>query len=162
MNKRKLRFNALDALLILILAAVIGVVLYVFVLNKDDGQSAQSNSKPIEYTIYVKELEEYCSDLVKAGQPVTDAIRKQSIGTVVGVEESPMMETTFNYEDGVEVDARVEGMICLKITVAANATDTGRAFIVDGCTIRVGEQYSIMLPELYCTGYCIDINDNIQ
>ncbi len=162
MNKRKLRFNALDAFLILLLAAVVGAVLYIFVFNRDDGESGQSNAKPIEYTIYVKELDEYCSDLVKAGQPITDAIRKQSIGTVMGVEESPMMQTTFNYEDGVEVDEVVEGMICLKITVAANATDTGRAFVVDGCTIRVGEQYSIMLPGLYCTGYCIDINDNIQ
>ena len=50
--------------------------------------------------------------------------------------------------------------ITIRITVEAQAVETDRAFTVDGCEIRVGEQYSLMLPDFYAVGYCIELRDN--
>ena len=54
MNKRKLRFNAIDAILIFAVAAVMFVLLYVFVFDKDNGTVSENPSKTIEYTILIQ------------------------------------------------------------------------------------------------------------
>lgn len=160
MNKRKLRFNAVDAILILIIAAVVFALLYIFVFSEDKHQTSETELKTIRYTVLVQNLDSHYDDYIHQGQTVTDAIEKKSIGTVTGVQISPMYKTTFDYENGRETEARVEGKINAKITIEAKADETDRAFSVSGCTIRVGEQYSLMLPDFYCVGFCIDINDN--
>ena len=55
MNKnRKLRFNAIDVLILLLIAAVIYVVLNVFVLNLDGSQNSSVNYKTIQYVVEVE------------------------------------------------------------------------------------------------------------
>ncbi len=54
----------------------------------------------------------------------------------------------------------MEDKITLKITIEAQAVDTERAFIVDGCEIRVGQRYSLILPEMYGVGYCVFLTEN--
>lgn len=162
MNKRKLRFNAVDAILLLVIAVVIFAVLYIFVFSESSNQTAQNNYKTIRYTVYVQNLDERFENMIKTGQQVTDGVEKKGIGTIVGVQSSPTVVTTFDYEAEKQVEEVMEGKINVKITIEAQAIDTETAYIVDGCTIRVGEHYSIMLPDFYCSGYCIDLNDNQQ
>lgn len=161
MNRRKLRFNAVDAILLIIIAVVIFAVLYIFVFSEDSNQSADSNFKNIQYTILVQNLDEHYDEMIKVGQPVTDGVEKKGIGTITGIQDTPMVKTAFDYIEGKEVDVTVEGKINVKITIEAQAAETDHAFTVDGCEIRVGEQYSLMLPDIYCVGYCIDIDDDI-
>ena len=80
MNKnRKLRFNAIDVLILLLIAAVIYVVLNVFVLNSDGSQNSSVNYKTIQYVVEVGNLDERFAQSVKAGQSVQDAIEKKVI-----------------------------------------------------------------------------------
>lgn len=162
MSKRKLRFNAVDAILLIVIAVVILAVLYIFVFSGNDHQTTDVNYRNIQYVVLVQNLDEHYDSIIKTGQPVTDGVEKKSIGTVTGIQSSPMLKTTFDYETGRETESEVENKIMMKITIEAQAVATDRAFTVDGCEIRVGEQYSLMLPNFYCTGYCIDINDNQQ
>ncbi len=161
MNRRKLRFNAVDAILLVIIAAVVFAVLYIFVFSGNRNQSSDSYYKNIQYTILVQNLDEHYDEMIKIGQPVTDGVEKKSIGTIAGIQETPMVKTNFDYIEGKEVDVDVEGKINVRITIEARASETDRAFTVDGCEIRVGEQYSLMLPSIYCVGYCIDIDDDL-
>ena len=48
----------------------------------------------------------------------------------------------------------------MKITIEAEAVDTETAYTVNGYQILVGKQFSLMLPEMYAVGYCIDLNDS--
>ena len=162
MTKRKLRFNAIDAILIFAVAAVMFVLLYVFVFDKDNGTVSETPSKTIQYTVLIQNIDEKYRDIIKADQPVTDAILKKSIGTVKGVQVFDMVQTAFNNETLKEVYPTVEGRVNMKVTVEAEALETSRQFSVDGSVIRVGKQYSLMFPEIYCVGYCIDINDNLN
>ena len=162
MIKRKLKFNAIDALLIVLAAAALFVLLYVFVFDNDDGNSGDTVSKTIQYTVLIQNLDESSSDVIKVGQPVTDAIKKKEIGTVVGVEVNQMIQPSFDYDSEKEVYSPIEGRINVKITIEALAEENEKEFKVDDCIIRVGTQYSIMFPNIYCVGYCIDINDNLQ
>ncbi len=157
MTGRKVRFNAIDAIILLILAAAVGVLLYIFVFSAKDTQSTEGSVRTIQYVVEVQNIDDHFENAVEIGQPVQDAIKRKHIGTVVGVQTLPFEKVTFNYETGKSTVSAAEGVITLKITIEASVTETDRAFTVDGCEIRVGEQYSLMLPELYGAGYCTDI-----
>ncbi len=160
MTKRKLKFNAVDALIILLIAAVIFVLAYIFILSENKDDSTAENYKTIQYVIEVNNIEERFAESVKEGQAVQDAVQRKNIGTVVGVQPVEYRKSGFDYENNVETVSSVEDKITLKITIEAQAVDTERAFIVDGCEIRVGQRYSLILPEMYGVGYCVFLTEN--
>lgn len=159
MNSKKIRFNLIDLLILLLVAAVVFVLLYVFVFSDRQNDTAQVQYSTIQYVIEVQDVEERFENAVARGQVVQDAIQRKTIGNVVGVQASPFIKKTFDYENGKETVSPVENRLSMKITVEAQAIESDRAFTVDGCEIRVGQQYSIMLPEFYGIGYCIEIID---
>ena len=161
MNRRKLRFNAIDALIILVIAAAVFVLLYVFVFSGRGTQTtAETTYTTIEYVVELQNIDEHLADAVKHGQLVEDAVERKKIGTVSGVQPVDYEKITIDYENGKETTAKVDGKITLKITIEAQAIETDRAFTVDGCEIRVGQQYSLILPDLYGYGYCTEIIDD--
>ena len=66
MNKRKLRFNGVDVLLILMIAAAAFVLLYVFVFS-DRGSDVQSGSDTvkIQYVVQLQNLDARFSESVR-------------------------------------------------------------------------------------------------
>lgn len=161
MSKRKLRFNAIDALIILVIAAAAAVLLYVFVFSGRGTQTAaEVTTTTIRYVVELQNMDEHLQDAVKKGQLVEDAVERKKIGMVSGIQAVPFEKITFDYVNGRETTSSVEGKVTLKITIEAQAVETDRAFTVDGCEIRVGQQYSLMLPDLYGYGYCTEIVDN--
>lgn len=162
MNKRKIRFNAVDVLIILVIAAVIFLLLYVFVFGGKKSDPVDSTIRNISYVVEINNLDSNMSDAVKTGQAVQDAVERKNIGSVSGVQCTPYRKITFDYENGKETVAEAENKVTLRITIDAEAIETDRAFKVDGCEIRVGEQYSLMFPDMYCVGYCIELSDSHQ
>ena len=160
MKNRKLRFNAVDVLLILMIAAAAVVLLYVFVWSDRGSDNTDLQYTDIQYVVEVQNVESRFADSVKRGQSVEDAIARKSIGTVAGVEVVDFEKITFDYDNIREKVAGAADRITIRITVEAQAVETDRAFTVDGCEIRVGEQYSLMLPDFYAVGYCIELRDN--
>ncbi|MBE6710888.1 MAG: DUF4330 domain-containing protein [Clostridia bacterium] len=161
MSKRKLRFNAIDALIILVIAAAVFVLLYVFVFSGRGTQTAaEVTTTTIRYVVELQNMDEHLQDAVKKGQLVEDAVERKKIGTVSGIQAVPFEKITFDYVNGRETTSSVEGKVTLKITIEAQAVETDRAFTVDGCEIRVGQQYSLILPDLYGYGYCTELIDN--
>ncbi|MBP3294508.1 MAG: DUF4330 domain-containing protein [Clostridia bacterium] len=161
MSKRKLRFNAIDALIILVIAAAVFVLLYVFVFSGRGTQTAaEVTTTTIRYVVELQNMDEHLQDAGKKGQLVEDAVERKKIGTVSGIQAVPFEKITFDYVNGRETTSSVEGKVTLKITIEAQAVETDRAFTVDGCEIRVGQQYSLILPDLYGYGYCTELIDN--
>ncbi len=157
MTGRKVRFNAIDAVILLILAAAAGILLYILVFSKDTAQTTEGTTRTIQYVVEVANIDDHYADAAKAGQPVQDAVKRKQIGKVVGVQTYPYEKNTFSYDTGKTTVSGADGMITMKITIEADVTETDRAFTVDGCEIRVGEQYSLMLPGMYGVGFCTDI-----
>lgn len=160
MKTRKLRFNAVDALILLVLAAVVLVLLYVFVFSGRNTASAEVSYKDIQYVIEIQKVDARFSEKVKKGQPVEEAVERKKVGTVVGVQAVSADEITFDYENGKETVSTTENMVHLKVTIEAQAVETEQAFLVDGCAIRVGQQYSLIFPDLYGIGYCTELTGN--
>jgi len=157
MNKKKFRFNAIDVLILLIITAVVFVLLYVFVFTDDSTEQPDVVYQNIQYVVEVNNLDEQYEEMITKGQSVQDAVERRSIGVVSGVQTVPYEKITFDKNNGEEKVSSVEGKISMKITIDAQAVETDRDFSVDGCVIKVGKQYSLMLPEMYAVGYCIEI-----
>ncbi len=66
MSKRKLRFNAIDALIILVIAAAVFVLLYVFVFSGRGTQTtAEVTTTTIRYVVELQNMDEHLQDTVK-------------------------------------------------------------------------------------------------
>lgn len=154
MNKRKLRFNAVDVLIILFIAAAAFVLLYVFVLSDRSSDAQIGDPAKIEYVVQIQNVDSRFAESVRRGQHVEDAITRKSIGNVIGVEPKPYEKISFDSIAGREVISEVEGRITLLVTIEADVRETDRAFLADGCDIRVGKQFSLIFPDFYGVGYC--------
>ena len=157
MNKRKIRFNAVDVLIILLVLAAAFALVYIFVLSGRGKDQSEAQTVKIRYVVMIQNLDERFADSVKRGQDVEDAITRKHIGTVVGVDVKDFQKITFDYDNVREGASTAEGRITMWITIEADAAESDRAFTVDDCPIRVGKQFSLMLPDLYGVGYCIDL-----
>lgn len=161
MEKRRIRFNFIDLLILLAGAAAIFVLLYVFVLSgrKSAAVSGEAETVRLEYVIEIQNVDEKFAEIIKKDQPVQDAIKRKNIGTVTGVAHDSFQKIVFNYESGEEVLSSVEDRITLVVTIQADATEGRDAYTVNGEVIRVGEQYSLIFPGMYGVGFCTSLKE---
>ena len=157
MNKRKIRFNFIDLLILLLIAAVVFVLLYVFVLSDRTKPADDQATATVQYVIEILNIDERFSEIIRKGQPVEDAIRRKSVGTVVGMEAKPFRKIAFDYNSGEEILSEAEGRMTLYVTIEAEVVETDSAFTADGVEIRVGQQYSLIFPDFYGVGYCTSL-----
>ena len=162
MEKRRIRFNFIDLLILLVGAAAIFVLLYVFVLSgrKAPVVSGEAETVRLEYVVEIQNVDEKFAEIVKKQQSVQDAIKRKPIGTVTGVEHNTFQKITFDYEKGEEVLSDVEGRVTLVVTIQADVTENKDSYTANGIVIRVGEQYSLIFPGMYGVGFCTSLEVN--
>ena len=91
MRKRKMKFNIMDVLILLAVAAVAAVLLYVFVLSENtpvDSLGGTPTTK-ITYVVELTGIDDALSDNISVGETLIDAAKKMNIGTIVAVETQP-------------------------------------------------------------------------
>ncbi|MBE6542306.1 MAG: DUF4330 family protein [Ruminococcaceae bacterium] len=159
MNNRKIRFNWIDVAIILILIAVAAVVMSYFVFNgREETDVVQTPTTKIQYVVELNNIDENFADILSVGQEVEDAVTRQKVGKIVGVQSVPYRKISFDFENEEETVTEVENRIMIRITIEADAVESDRDFTVSGCVIKVGKLYSLMTPEMYCVGYCIALD----
>ena len=87
MTRKKLSFNLVDVLILLVIAAAAFLLLYVFVLSGRGGVAeSASDSVGIRYVVEIVNLDDRFAGSVKKGQSVFDGVTQQQIGEVDDVE----------------------------------------------------------------------------
>ena len=163
MKERKIRFNFIDVLIILLVAAVAFALVYIFVLSdKKADVSADGASASVRYVIQATDVEDRFDNLVSVGDEVFDAVTRKSIGTVVGVQTTPTQKIAFNYDEEKEIVVEVPDRITYAITIETDADESDRGFSVNGIVLKVGHKYTISLPDFYCSGYCIQLSTDFE
>ncbi len=158
MKTRKLRINGMDLVILLVLAAAVCLLLYVFVWS-DKGEVSQSGEKAeIEYVVELSGLEEQFADRIKEGEPVLDAVLRGSMGAVFGTPESITAERiNMDIDSGRLVSSTYPGRVNMYITIRAEADVTEREYSIAGQPVYVGAKLSLLFPGMKCDGYCIKI-----
>jgi len=158
MEKRKIRINAMDFVIVAVILAAAALLLYVF-LWSDESETTQKKTAEITYVVEIVGVDEQFQHNIQDGQRVEDAVKRGYIGTVKGTPEvRDMLKAEYDNTAGKEVYNRVPGKCNLYITITSEADVSPRGYSVNGEFVYVGAQLSLMFPDMKCDGYCIRLD----
>ena len=159
MSKAKIRFNLMDALILLVALAVIALLLYVFVFSETSSvQSAAAEQYELTYVVEVTGIEEEFAEMIAVGDTAIDSSKKMHIGTVTAVEVQPYTHMGTNLHEGTLVLNPVDDYVNLYITIRADATLEGISYTISGYDIYVGKGVNLAFSDIVCSGYCISLD----
>ena len=147
MEKKKRRFNAVDAIIIVLVLAAAAVAGYVLLSEKEEVVPDNEKVK-IDYVLMVGEMRSIYADNVKVGDPVYDQDTEKYIGKVVQVSSAVSKRTGTNRQTGEQVVTDLQNRRDLYVTVEADAEHTDNMYIVSGINVVVGAVINFMTPDL--------------
>jgi hypothetical protein len=161
-SKAKIRFNFIDALLILIILAAVAALVWIFGFSSTDA-SANQKQVEIEYTVRIKKVrDEFRGEgFFNEGDPVTDSATLYDIGNLVSAEYSKAEHTAPN-KFGELVVSEYPNHIDITLTVRATADITGGVYNIGGYTMTVGKKVSLRVPNFVGEGYCTAISEVVS
>ena len=133
----KAKFNAIDALIIIAVIAVIAVgILYFKTLTPGNTGSGTASKGIVQ--IELANEDEYLTELPKEGDEVTIGVREKARGTVSKVTVEPAETVAYDLSSGAANISVIPDKYDIYIDVAVDAVDTGSQIEVDGVPLRVG------------------------
>jgi len=135
---KRLKINFFDVAIIAIVAVVAIAVLGInYVKQKDHVATGNT----IKYVLELNDNPIGFSDLIKAGDSLTDNIKNYNMGKVVSVEGAPNLRFGSDLVNGKIVETEVKSRERVFVTVEAIVTDTGADLLIDGLyDVRVGKE----------------------
>ena len=153
MEKRKHRFNIVDAVVVLLVAAVL-----VFAVVKAVGKEKEVR-RGVTFVMQTSMLPDELSDNVSSGDPVYDADSGRKIGTVAACEARPAQHVGSSAA-GTRTVSEVIGYKTLYVTCEAEVSLADGEYRSDGVALSSGKSYVLMFPSLYCEAECISVAEN--
>ncbi|MBR6807107.1 MAG: DUF4330 family protein [Clostridia bacterium] len=162
MTAKKFRFNIIDAIILLVLIAAIGVLAYIFVISDDSEVEGEPHT--VEYTIIVTSVNGKFKDSITEGSRVSlESNRKLDLGKVVKYEYGGSVKTEFNKkpgEEAAEVYSVIEDeLIDMVITFRADTKKTEWGYCIDDeAYINVNNSFEFVVGDFRCVGVCSGVN----
>lgn len=153
MEKRKHRFNIIDAAVIVLLVGA-AVLLTLHFVNR--RENADKNI-PLTFVMQTDMIPEELADNVEVGDPVFDGDSGIRIGVVTEC-DSRAAQHVGKSKSGASVISDVAGYRQLYVTCEASGNGAEDKFTVDGVMISSGRRYRLMMPSLYCEAECITVD----
>lgn len=157
-KKKKISFNLIDVILVVIALAAIAVLVFLF-NNKEIVKPNGKENVKIEYTVTLSPVREEYINLVKIGDKVINTAVMENCGEVVSVSNSDYYYVGTNSETGESVSTPYPGMKTIVIKIRATATKTAYGYSVNGFDIIIGEDVSIRVPDFTGTGKCTSVTE---
>ena len=160
MRKTKIKFNLMDALILVVIAAVVLALLYIFVWSEQRSADSlgSGSSTRVSYVIEVTGLHKDYADLISVGDKPIDSSIKTARGTVTALETRNYYYTGTNLHDATMVLSSVENYVSLYITIEADALLDNFTYTVNGGEIYVGKLVYLSFDDIVCSGYCIALD----
>lgn len=155
-KEQKFRFNIIDLFLVLLICAAVALVVYIFSSN---GVERKNETTTVQYQLEVQSMREEWQGLIQIGDKVFDSTTQTMIGEVVDVSYSPYVFIGFNDELGEVVYSDYPDHINMTVTISADAVKSADGYVVNGCTLKVGEDITFRTPKLSRQGNCVEIQE---
>jgi len=175
---KKHKFNAVDAILIIMILAIIGAAVFLFVIPKafpKEENKPKTKDVNIRYEIRFTEIEAELKDVLlsKWGKddPLFDAMSEFRLGKVVNVKAEPTLYGGVDAsETGDAGEVKVKNLphpdkwdiimvVEAKATLKDKKLDSGRYSIDGGYDISVGSAVRAKLPYFSELGYCVKLGE---
>lgn len=135
----KTKFNIIDAVILIVVIAVIAVGCFIY-LNMTDDTVAVTNTAKIEFKIEVIDLTEDAANSFNAGDSVTLGETTSGSGVITAVQVTPYKKWVENTEDGEVVISEVPGRYTATVTIASEVSKTDTAYTSGSEEISVGKK----------------------
>lgn len=160
MTERKFKLNVIDILILLVLIVAIGFLAYIFVLS--DNTEVEGEKHTVEYVVEISGINaELFSGKLKEGNIITSDDGKK---TVIGVVSKPPQELqkyepSYSNTEGKEVYSPVENSLDIVLTFTTETEKNEWGYcIADGTYLPVNTTINMIIGDLRCTGYCVELN----
>lgn len=159
-GKRSYHFNLIDAILIVIVLAAVGALVYIYQSDRFAVDRTETRTADIVYEIQVTDALSEFGRLVQIGNTVTDAETGETIGEVTNV-VSDRVVYEGHASDGTPVQTVRDDLVNITVTVRAKATvaANGTFAVGDGLELLVGKRISFRVPDYTATGSCISLKE---
>ena len=165
-NIKKHRFNVIDALLIIVILAIICAAAVIFSVPEKFGLSDAAADEDqyvnIEYELQFRKVPEVLKNVIEANYNVNDTVYDASadrvFGELVGVRFEKGVYTGVDLESGKTVLSRYEDLYDVVFTIRTEAkiSDVDR-YSIGGFEVSVGSAMKMKLPYFTYSGYCIKV-----
>lgn len=143
---KKLKFNVIDLLIIILIVAVIFAGVYI--LGSKTG--TQTNTKAAEVVLVIEEKDidsarmEYYMDRVKEGDSVTVGIKEKVQGTLGEIEITPAKTIYENPKTGEKTWVDKLDKYDIKVPIRLTITETEKDFLIGTAKVKVGKQQNFV------------------
>lgn len=162
-KKHKRKFNFIDFLVLLVVLAIVGILIYVFSPWAHLEKLWTNNKIDLTYYVEIKDVDIDFVDNIKSGNQIINSTNKNALGSVLEISKR---EKAYVYDYVVDEEGNVT---CVRseqpdkynitIKVLANAEyEEGIGYTVNGTRIAIGEPLDIRFPQFTCSGYCTQMS----
>lgn len=157
---KKHKFNIIDALIIIVILAIIAVA--AFFLLRDKPTEEVKQTVAIEYVVEFRKVRNELSDKISVGDKVVDSVAKYHIGEVIAVSAVDAVFSNGNdFTSGTAVVGTYPGYSDVRMTVSAEAVISGGRYVISGgYNVSVGSRVDVRTPNYNGTGYCTAIRES--
>ncbi len=140
MEKKKIRFNWVDCIVVLALVAVVA-----FVGTKLSAGILDSSGGDAKYriTFYTEESTMYSLENVKTGDPVCDESNDVSLGSVTAMEISEISHAQLETSEGTYIEAARPGYGSGSVTFEGTGTEYSYGAKFDNSKYSVGQTVTL-------------------
>ena len=140
----KTKFNIIDAIIIVVILAVViaGVFIFLNLKNNDNNASVPSNSAEIKFVIEVNNLSETAANSFKdaVGKDVSFGETASGSGIITNVEIVPYKKWIKNTDEGTFFVSEIPNKYTANVTIKTNVEKTDASFTSGSEVISVGKK----------------------
>lgn len=155
MSEKKVKFTVIDALIILVVLAVIIIGAKKLLPGMLNG----SEDSKVDFTVLIQKEDMGFADAITVGDNVTVSLTEKDGGIVKDVKAEPAVTLAYNSIDGTYANEVIEGKYDIYITIEADAAISDLAVKTGGTAVKVGAEIPVRGKGYASMGYVIDIND---
>lgn len=153
-KKTKRKFNIIDFLVLILVAAIIGLAIYAVVHWSNIKSLWASDTVSLTYAVEFRGVDQEFIDNISKDNTVTDAVSKNPLGTVTSIDKT---EAYTIFSNGKFIDSPDKFNVTVSISATAEYEE-GVGYTVNGRRIAVGEIIEMRFPKFSSVGYCVDGN----
>lgn len=156
----KIKFNWIDALIILLVICIAAVGVYFVAFRSDSEGTAGMADKNVkaELIFEVAQTGDFFIDLPKAGDSVLLGEKGKMPATVTDVRVEGAKAVGYDKLNGAAYWADVPDSYDVFITMEADAVDTEKDITIDGTPIKVGQRVAAASKNWAAYGYMLGVD----
>lgn len=155
-RSKKVRFNIVDLVIIVLVAAVgVGVMA---LRNRAAGAEAAKNTVPMRCTVECIKVTPGIADVLHEGDSVYNSVNGAYLGKVASFSSAPHVETEYSAASGGFVQYECPEAIDLCVTIEGSGYATERDVVIGSDHVKIGASLAIKGRGFAREGYVIGID----